>query len=237
MSNDTAWINNGEQIILMMDSNENIFRPRGSGLVSAIQELGLREVILERHDDLTPPNTYNRGNHPINGIFASPTIKIRQGGYDAFYEYSDHRLIWIDIETERVFGEFMYKSKRPNVRRLRYDDRKGRKKFFKKLKQHFTQNNIYERVTLLDNSIQNEMSNQQKRIAEKIDKEIIAGIIAADAKCRHIYYGTVPYTAEMADLLNKAVAWRLALKRIDGRGVNSRTIIRAQRRAGYSNLV
>ena len=130
----------------------------------------------------------------------------------------------------------MYKSKCPNVRRLRYDDRKARKKFFKKLKQHFTQNNIYKRVTLLDNSIQDFMTESQKRIAEKLDKEIIAGIIAADAKCRHIYYGTVPYTEEMADLLNKAVAWRLALKQIDGRGVSARTIIRAQERAGYGNL-
>ena len=167
ITNLSAWMNQGEQIVLMMDTNENIINPTRTGLVKALYDIGLKDAIISHHGG-TPPNTYNRGHHPIDGIFVSPTINIRQGGYDRFQEFSDHCLLWIDMETEVVFGEFMYKSKRPNVRRLRYNDPKARKKFYKKLNEHFVANNLYQRSIVLDNSIGYYATEKQQSIAEKL---------------------------------------------------------------------
>ena len=117
----TAWMNNGEQIILMGDVNEDVIKPPQKGLVKALYALGLRETIINRHGTAAP-NTYNKGSRPIYGIFTSPTVRIRQGGYDTFNDFTDHRLTWIDVEVNAIFGEFMYRSKRPDARRLRYND-------------------------------------------------------------------------------------------------------------------
>ena len=83
VANICAWMHQGKQIILMMDANNNITNPTKNGLVKSLYDIGLKDAIISHHLGV-PPNTYNRGHHPIDGIFVSPTIRIRQGGYDRF---------------------------------------------------------------------------------------------------------------------------------------------------------
>ena len=166
IANITAWMSNGEKIILMGDMNEDTINPPKKGLVTALYAVGLKEIIIDRHGTMAP-NTYNKGSRPIDGIFVSPTVRIRQGGYDTFNEFTDHRLLWIDVEVNAIFGEYMYRSKRPDARRLRYDDPIARQKFKKKLDEHFRCNNIWKRAKKLNESIGLEMTEVQKKIAEK----------------------------------------------------------------------
>ena len=85
----------------MGDFNENVTNKR---FTTGLGQLGLVEVLSNKYGK--PPNTYNRGTIPIDGIFASTSLQITQGGYTAsdWGMQSDHRLLWIDICSNEMFG-------------------------------------------------------------------------------------------------------------------------------------
>ncbi len=93
----TEWKTLGDHLILGMDANEDI---RHGEVHTLLAEVGLREVILDHHSDLSPPATQNRNQRrePIDGIWATSGITISRGGYLGFGEGcpSDHRVLWFD---------------------------------------------------------------------------------------------------------------------------------------------
>jgi hypothetical protein len=96
-------------VVLMMDVNEDV---RSAPIQTFLDDLGMREVILERHGKSTAPNTHLQGSDPINGIFVTSSLEIVNGGYAAFDQgvtgkRSDHRCLWIDIQLVDVFGHTM----------------------------------------------------------------------------------------------------------------------------------
>jgi hypothetical protein len=97
------WNADGDQITLLMDANEDI-RAFGNTIVPS----GLRKVLLERHGPYAPA-TYHGGSQPIDGVFASPSIHIAQGGYLEFgySPHTDHRGLWIDVHYQIAFGHIM----------------------------------------------------------------------------------------------------------------------------------
>ena len=82
------WKDEGDQIILLMDVNEDI----NSGPIKMwMQELQLREAITSQHGGNEA--TYNRGSKAIDGIFTSASINSIRSGYLPFGTFpSDHRL-------------------------------------------------------------------------------------------------------------------------------------------------
>ena len=97
------WINDKEQLIVMGDLNEDVRHQE----VEVWKELGLVEVVSSRYRD--PPPTFNQTkklSRPIDGIWVSAGLEIRKSGYLAFEEGcpSDHRMIWVDLNFEELFG-------------------------------------------------------------------------------------------------------------------------------------
>jgi hypothetical protein len=95
----------GSHIILMLDGNQDM---RQGYLASSLHSVHLREVILECHGHRAP-STYKRNtrNVPIDGIWATPGIQIKAGGYfdfDEVFHGTDHRTLWIDINYRSAFG-------------------------------------------------------------------------------------------------------------------------------------
>jgi hypothetical protein len=90
---------------------------------NTIAPSGFREVLLERHGP-NAPATYHGGSQPIDGVFASPSIHMIQGGYLEF-EYSphmDHRGLWIDVHYQIAFGHIMPPIPSHQARRLKKSD-------------------------------------------------------------------------------------------------------------------
>jgi hypothetical protein len=102
----TQWKLLGDHLVLGMDANEDVRQGEVHDMLSSI---GLREVILELHNDQSPPATYNRNQsrEPINGIWATRGITITRGGYLAFGEGcpSDHRVLWFDASYSVALGQ------------------------------------------------------------------------------------------------------------------------------------
>ena len=95
------WRLKGFQIVIMGDFNEDVTNRK---LRDRFGHFGLVEIFLDKHGK--PPNTYDRGIAPIDGIFASSSINILVRGYTAtdWGMKSDHRLLWMDVKVNEIFG-------------------------------------------------------------------------------------------------------------------------------------
>ena len=67
-----TWLEQGEQLIVALDANEEL---RRGPVSTAFQQRNLREVLLSRHGHNAPPTTDN-GSAVINGIWVMPVIGI-----------------------------------------------------------------------------------------------------------------------------------------------------------------
>jgi len=101
-----AWKAVGDHIIIGMDANEDVWVGQ---FHDTFKRLGLREAILDRHSNQSPPATQNRNTkrQPIDDIWVSRCISISAGGYLPFGDAcpSDHRMLMIKIQYSIAFGQ------------------------------------------------------------------------------------------------------------------------------------
>jgi hypothetical protein len=100
-----TWKAMGDLIVIGIDANEDVCQGDTARIFS---EMALCEVILELHRHKPAPATCDKNNNcePIEGLFASPGVRIVAGGYSSFNAGcpSDHRYLWIDIPYQDAFG-------------------------------------------------------------------------------------------------------------------------------------
>jgi hypothetical protein len=100
------WLAAGDHIIIGLDANKDV---RTGTVSKTFANLGLREAILDKHKDQSPPATQNQNmsRTPIDGIWVSGCINISAGGYLPFGDAcpSDHRMIWIEIQFSIALGQ------------------------------------------------------------------------------------------------------------------------------------
>ena len=77
------WRKAGEHLILLCDMNEDVRNPR---IQQFLQEVGMKDLLLDQYGDKVAPRTHIRGSAPIDGIFATSAVDILRGGYCAFDE-------------------------------------------------------------------------------------------------------------------------------------------------------
>jgi endonuclease/exonuclease/phosphatase family metal-dependent hydrolase len=101
-NNIEIWQTAGDHLIIMGDFNEPVNGPQFRQFFS---QLNLKEGIQHHHPSLIPPNTFHGGSHPIDGIFISHGLIINKSGYSAtdWGIFTDHRLLWIEIDTSNLF--------------------------------------------------------------------------------------------------------------------------------------
>jgi hypothetical protein len=156
----------------MLDGNKDMHR---GNLSNKLKTLHLREVILQKHGN-NAPSMYKRNtkNVPIDGIWASIGIEITAGGYFDFDEVitnTDHRTLWVDISYRNAFGyDGGAPIVRPSARRLNNHNPNIRDNFNRLRRQCAEKCRLFERIVLLESSIDGELSNWQIQEYEKIDK-------------------------------------------------------------------
>ena len=96
----------GDQIILGLDANEDI---NGATIRDWIGSWGLVDAVTQTHPTLEPVATCNknRTNIPIDGIWISPSLRVKAAGMTGFGEVfsdTDPRMLWMDINVESLFG-------------------------------------------------------------------------------------------------------------------------------------
>ena len=96
------WRSNGEQLIIMGDWNNDVSDKTFKEL---FRQRDLVPAVTSQHEFMSPPATHNRGKKAIDEIFISSSIKVNRAGFLGHGALpTDHRLAWIQIPTEAIFG-------------------------------------------------------------------------------------------------------------------------------------
>jgi hypothetical protein len=168
-----------DKVILMLDANELL---KGKYLPTLLSQTNLTSLVHSVHE---APATYNRGQKCIDFIFGSQSIHhlVPQSGYTGFYDsgfpLSDHRAIFVDIDSVGLFGATTSTIAKPISRRLTSKNRKGVQKFISALS-HTTINNLHESLKSLSTTLS--WNETQAATLERIDQQFTAALLAAEAQ-------------------------------------------------------
>ena len=108
----------GDIIILGIDMNEDL---RNGKLALRLKTLGLKNLILGTHPNISPPATFhhNKTRTPINTFFGSSTVEVNRAGYLPFEAKSPaalsdgHCLGWIEVCNISILGKEIPHSSSP----------------------------------------------------------------------------------------------------------------------------
>jgi hypothetical protein len=210
------WMEHGDQIILMIDLNESVIN---SNAAKKLNDIGLTEIITQRHNDKTPFSTCNKGQNTIDGIFTSSTIHITKGGYLPFTHFpTDHRALWIDVSMANLCGSDMAPITAPQARRLKCNDPKTQEKWIKLYTQYLNERRAITRAYRLQDNLHLPLTDTIKDEYEKLRTIRMDARIYADKRCRKLHMGGVPFSADLAkarshiELWKAIVAWKMGKK-------------------------
>ncbi len=216
----------GEQIITIGDFNDDI---RGRVIQPFFQDLDMRELILELHGQ-EAPNTFEGGVHPIDGIFGTRNIQPVNGGYTAveWGLHSDHRMIWVDVSTDMVFGTKDTPMWKPMARRLKCNDPRLIDRFNKLRNIHATRHNLAAMISEANIAINEGIGIINMGITEmmeNIDSLRTQGILWADRYCRKLKMGNIPWSPAIQQCMDRIKYYTTCRLKFEfGRNINSRTL-------------
>jgi hypothetical protein len=114
----TKWRQEGRRLVVCLDANDHVYRSRlGRALIST-PDLDLSETMLS-HTGNELSATYFRGSRPIDAIWTTPDIEIRNiCAMPIGYGIGDHRSFILDVSTRSLVGTDPQPVKRPTARCL-----------------------------------------------------------------------------------------------------------------------
>ena len=182
---------------------------------------------------LNPPNAHKTGSKPINGIFATKEVNILTGGYTDFYDCvqgakrCDHWCLWIDILLSDVFGSKIPPIPKFAGQRVNNKNPCTAHKFNKIYKEYIYAHNLHQEIFDSEKRAIFPLPTKLKREADQIASMRNKGIRIADAKCRRIFKGTVPFTPKFNKLNNRRLFWdHIYAKKLNKRKIGTEVIRR-----------
>ena len=227
------WQQEGYQIIVAGDFNEDVTT---GNIRQYFEPLHMRELVIHQHGEHAP-RTMIKGSTPIDGIFGSYDITPLRSGYRSFDWglATDHRLIWIDIETTHLLGTNSIPLWKPAARRLKCTDPRTVKVFNKKRTEIFSNNKGFQLLQQLKDPSTYDSFKQWQDDFERLDQKRVNSIQAADKLCRRLKMGDVPWSPIIQSCMsNIAYLQRCRLKYINGYQINSRTLLKSFRSTTYT---
>ena len=202
------WLERGEQLIVALDANEDL---RNGPVATALQSHNLREVLLTKHGQNAPPTTDN-GSSVIDGIWATPSINIEQGGYQAGGEAlprTNHRCLWIDVTYETLYGHVLPPIMGYAICRLKLQDPRVVKRFIDLYHAWIDLHGLSSRAFALQCNATYPLSSKHAAEYEWLDHMKIEGLRYADRHCRNLPMGEVPWSPQLQVLRHKLSYWQL----------------------------
>lgn len=170
---------NNETIIVMGDWNSQY-----TEVVNWMKDIGLKDIIHDRHKQHPPPTCNRSRDAPLDAIFAPESFKCWRGGLLSFdYLEGDHRGIWCDLPVELLLGYNMQHPAHPKARWLKTIDPRVRKKYTKLLHRHLQKEHIYERMAKLHQSMTQRILPTDILQFEELDQNITNAMEMAERKC------------------------------------------------------
>mmetsp|Transcript_8494 Transcript_8494/g.16012 ORF Transcript_8494/g.16012 Transcript_8494/m.16012 type:complete len:1891 (+) Transcript_8494:4302-9974(+) len=194
------------EVIIGGDFNDNL-RAADSIVVHMFSSLRLREVLIEKYEDVVVPPTYERGRDTIDGIFMTQGLNIRKGGYTSFdISPSDHRWLWFDIEEALIYGTNVIEPLSAISRRVSSKIPSVQEKFNKLVNQFMTQHKMPQKVRMLKGKCKedmergDELSKNSSRQIDVIYDNITRAIQYADKRCKKVRVGAIPFSPTLRNI-------------------------------------
>ena len=190
----------GDLVVVAGDFNETI-GDNGGGLTRLCSDLGLQDPTFERHG-CTNFNSHSRGSKCIDYILVDPELmpSITACGYAPFNSHivSDHRCVYIDVNTSLFFGSATVPLPRCNPRDYSSQNIHQTKPYFEHLDKHLQDHNWYEKIKTLQHCI--DTNTRDDDLAEDLDRRRIAACQYAGSHLKK--YPHVPWSPEVVRLRN-----------------------------------
>jgi hypothetical protein len=191
-----------------------------------MKELGLKDVIYDRHRGVPPPTCKRSQSYPIDAVFGPENITCWRGGYLSFdYLEGDHRGLWCNIPVEFILGYNMQHPAHAKARRLKNHDPRIRKKYTQSLHSLLMKENIYDKMKQLHTSMASLVLPTDLITFEELDTKITEAMIHAEQKCRKLKTGIVPWSPLFQKACDRVTYWSMVAKEINGERVNTRKLI------------
>ena len=234
------WMAAGDQIILGIDANEDIHTGTTSTWTTA---WGLVDALKQRHPTVTRVATCNKNmsNTPIDGIFISPGLNVQAAGMTGFgelYPDSDHRLLWVDIKLESLFGFLPPTPAKRPINSLPIRDPKAIKKYNRYVKSQLDIHRITEKTFSLESkAMEGEFGQEEIETYNKI--LFIQNDIRRRARrlCRRFYTSQISYTDELGIIYRRRKLWKMILNKRQNIPVDLRTIRRLMKQVHETNAL
>jgi hypothetical protein len=230
----SEWLASGDQLIVGIDANEDV---RCGQTAEFFQTLGMKEAILSRHSDSSPPATHNQNNsrQPIDGLFVTPGLHAVGAGYEAFGVGcpSDHQVLWADFTYASVFGFNSPPIMRLEIRRLNNKNPKMVEKCVLEVQKVLVQTGIAQRLFALKERAERDRwcdqfqseYNAIQTLQLKIQKLI-------EFKLRKLRTGGVPWSPKIQLFRTEIELWSMILRKRKGIKVSITRIGRFMRKSG-----
>ena len=213
-----CWIAAGDRIILFIDSNEHILHgPLAQRLTHP--SIDLKEVTHKFWPTGTEPNTHFRGSQPIDAIYASPEIDVRNCLSLSFHEgVGDHRTMIVDFTTASMIGHYQGHVVRPTSRRLTTKQPSSVRNYNNELLLQLTKHNIPERLVAVSTEVAaNRTDTSVRRTAENVFEEIKQYRLGAEHNCRKILKPHSPFSLPVKYWYDRIHTFRDLIKLKQGR--------------------
>jgi hypothetical protein len=230
----TAWKLAGSQIILGIDANEDV---RTGETAEFFRACGMKEAILDRHREQSPPATYNRNQsrQPIDGLWVTPGLTAVAAGYEAFGKGcpSDHRALWADFTYEDAFGHSPPPLTSPDARRLRAEDPRLADRYNEQLKAALKKRHLPERLFKVEIAATNNGWNAAYEAEyNTIQWEQLALRKGIETNIRKICNGEVPWSPKLQRYRNEIELWSMIWRKRRGVKVSNKRIRKFMKKTG-----
>jgi hypothetical protein len=209
----SQWTAAKYEIILMIDANETVGEKPG-GLTSVIGKAGLVDLVQHRHPHDDAVNTHARGSKQIDYIFATKGVSIvcnRAGILPFGVGYmSDHRALFIKVNMNELLSTRVQPIDAITARKLIQATPRERTIFLEAVNDHWSNQNLYERLQKLTAVPQQNWSDNDGEEFEKCDEQLIKGMISAETKTKKL--PTIAWSPIFAKAVNLKSFWKIALQ-------------------------
>ena len=233
-----TWQSLGDQIVLCLDANEYV---RSGAIHQFTRRWGLVDVHHARHPHLQPTATCSKSstNTPIDGIWASRSIRIVSAGYLGFDElqlnHTDHRLLWVDLDlTSALQHPRPIQPYRPPMR-LSLQDPRVVRKYNKIVRQQYSQINLPARLFALQAKLPHftqEDSIEYHKLAS-VDYYIRR---SAHKRCRKLRMGRYQFSDVLKRHSQEVLMWNMLRKRRLGNRSSVKKIRRLSKNTKIPNV-
>ena len=135
----------GDHVVLGMDVNDDV---RVGKVSASLTEIGIEEAVIKNHRGESVPATCARNTQrkPIDSIWTSPGLDVLRCGFLPFHSVyglpSDHRMIWVEICNQSMFGHRPQHISRAPVSKVKSNDPANREKYIEDVLLRFESEDI-----------------------------------------------------------------------------------------------